>query len=390
MFSFFKKKREDSFESKISDLDDVLLSESERKDSKKIEQYVVERLEQMMGAAREVEDETVEYRRVTSYLNDIQTFEEMPEKDKAEVVDTAQSVMQLNAARTEFLNSAKKITDAQFVQMEQREDEIPDAIHRLSGNEAYRDSLRKDMRYLEREKSEWALRGEYLEGQRKSLKNLLYVVVGLAATVAVLLAFLQLFSGMDVRYGWMALALAASLLVCGIYVKIQDDGSEISSAERCRNRAIVLQNRVKMRYVSVETAIEYACEKYHVRNATDLEQQWGHYQEAVREREKYQKTNEDLEYFKGRLIRLLNQYKFYDSQIWLSQAAALVDPKEMVEVKHELVTQRQKLRDQITYNMKLIAEQKSEARQLLDKVGPKMKPQVEQILSAMDHFAESL
>ncbi len=387
---FFKKKKKASdFEKKISELDTTVLMEKDYKNARKIEQYVVERLEQIIEVTKEIEDEKSEYRMVTSYLNDIQLLEDMPQEERDKITEVAVNVVQLNASRTEFLNSAKKLSDAQFAQLEQEEQEIPSAIKRLTANEMYRDTLKKDMKYLEREKSEWALRKEYLGHQQKNLKYLLYILVGLAATTAVVMAILQIITGADFYYGWMALAFIAAVSVCGIYIKIQNDLSEIAVAERNQNRAIVLQNKVKIKYVNIANAVDYACEKYHVRSAADLNQQWEYYLEAVKEREKYQRTNEDLEYYNIRLIRALSQYKFYDAQVWVSQAVALVDPKEMVEVKHGLINRRQKLRSRIEYNLGIVKEQKAEAEQLLDKVGD-MRPQVEQILFAIDKFSESI
>ena len=387
---FFKKKKKASdFEKKMSELDTTVLMEKDYKNARKIEQYVVERLEQIIEVTKEIEDEKSEYRMVTSYLNDIQLLEDMPQEERDKITEVAVNVVQLNASRTEFLNSAKKLSDAQFAQLEQEEHEIPSAIKRLSANEMYRDTLKKDMKYLEREKSEWALRKEYLGHQQKNLKYLLYILVGLAATTAVVMAILQIITGADFYYGWMALAFIAAVSVCGIYIKIQNDLSEIAVAERNQNRAIVLQNKVKIKYVNIANAVDYACEKYHVRSAADLNQQWEYYLEAVKEREKYQRTNEDLEYYNTRLIRALSQYKFYDAQVWISQAVALVDPKEMVEVKHGLINRRQKLRSRIEYNLGIVKEQKAEAEQLLDKVGD-MRPQVEQILFAIDKFSESI
>ena len=165
--------------------------------------------------------------------------------------------------------------------------------------------------------------------------------------------------------------------------------SEIQTAERNRNRAVILQNKIKLKYVNIANAVEYACEKYHVKSAEDLKQQWEYYMEAVKEREKYQRTNEDLEYFNGRLVRMLTQYHLYGAQVWVTQAIALVDPKEMVEVKHALVGRRQKLRGRIEYNIGIVQEQKRETEQLLDKVGD-MRPQVQQILRAMDQVSESV
>ena len=388
MFFFNRKKREKNFEKKFRELNATILSEKDYKNSKKIEQYVVERLEQLIGVTKEFEEQKSEYRMITSYLNDIQMLEDMPAEERKKISDIAMNVVQLNAARTEFLNSAKKLSDAQFVLLEQSEEKLPDAIRRLTENEAYRDMLKKDLKYLDREQSEWILRREYLSGQQKRLKYLLYILVGTAATLAVTFGILQLIFEMDFHYAWMGLLLVTAVLVSWVFLRIQNDASELSAAERNQNRAILLENRVKIKYVGIESAVGYACEKYHVQNAAELNKQWGYYLEAVKEREKYQRTNEDLDYFNGRLVRVLSGYKLYDARVWVGQAAALVDPKEMVEVKHDLIGRRQKVREQIMNNLRMLKEQKAEAEQLLDKVGP-MRPQVEQILFTIDKLCET-
>ncbi len=382
---FFGKwrKKEKSFEKKLGDLETTVLSERDYKDSTKIEQYVVERLEQIIELTQEIEEEKSEYRMVTSYLGDIQMMEEMPGEERAKIAEVAQNVVQLNAARTEFLNSAKKLSDAQFALLESEEQNVPDAIKRLEGNEQYRDVIERDMKYLEREKSEWVLHKEYLTEQRVRLRNLLYIWVGLSVTAAVVMGILQLMTEIDMYYGWIALVFGAAIAIALTYWKIQDDGAEIAVAERSRNRAVVLLNKVKIKYVNIANAVDYAYERYHVTSAKELNQQWEYYLEAVKEREKYQRTNEDLDYFNGRLVRLLRQYQFYDAQVWVKQALALVDPKEMVEVKHGLITRRQKLRARIEANMEAVRGQRTEAEQLLDKVGS-MRPQVEQILETID------
>lgn len=385
---FWRKKKEKSFEKKFGELEATILSEKDYKDARKIEQYVVERLEQIIEVTKEIEDEKSEYRMVTAYLNDIQLLEDMPEDEHKKIVEIAANVVQLNSARTEFLNSSKKLSDAQFTQLERLEEEIPTAIKRLSANEVYRDTLMKDMKYLEREKTEWALRKDYLVHHVNKLKYLLYIMLGVSATAAVIIGLLQLVLELDMFYGWMAWVFVTAVVICVIYLRMQSDREEISAADRCQNRAITLLNKVKLKYVNIANAIEYTCEKYHVESASELNQQWEYYLEAVKEREKYERTSEDLDYFKGRLVRALAQYKFYDAQVWVVQAVALVNPKEMVEVKHGLVSRRQKLRSRIEYNMQIVKEQKEEAEKLLDKVGD-MRPQVEQILLAIDKLSEN-
>ena len=50
------------------------------------------------------------------------------------------------------------------------------------------------------------------------------------------------------------------------------------------------------------------------------------------------------------LLDLLKKLGLYDAKLWLSQVRALVYSKDMVEVRHDLNTQRQKLRKQIEYH----------------------------------------
>lgn len=52
----------------------------------------------------------------------------------------------------------------------------------------------------------------------------------------------------------MGLIFATAVVVCGIYMKIQNDLSEIQVAERSQNRAIVLLNKVKLKYINVANA----------------------------------------------------------------------------------------------------------------------------------------
>lgn len=43
---------------------------------------------------------------------------------------------------------------------------------------------------------------------------------------------------------------------------------------------LVLLNKVKLKYINVANAVDYACEKYHVKSAGELENQWRYYLEA--------------------------------------------------------------------------------------------------------------
>ena len=106
---------------------------------------VVHLCEQLIETAKDYEDAREEYELVTSYLNDIQIIEELPENSKSEIISVATNVSKLNKARDEFLQTEQKLSDAQFAQMQELENEIPNKINRLKENEADLEKVNKDL-----------------------------------------------------------------------------------------------------------------------------------------------------------------------------------------------------------------------------------------------------
>ena len=94
MFFWKRKKKEPDFESKMGELNTTVLSKKDYKNTGKIEQYVVERLEQMIELTKELDDEKEEYRIVTSYLNDIETLEKIPKEERDKISEIAVNVVQ--------------------------------------------------------------------------------------------------------------------------------------------------------------------------------------------------------------------------------------------------------------------------------------------------------
>ncbi len=63
-----------------------------------------------------------------------------------------------------------------------------------------------------------------------------------------------------------------------------------------------------------------------------------------KDRERLIEANEDLEYYRNAMVELLRSYNLYDAITWPYQVDALLDPKEMVEVKHAHLEKRQNVR----------------------------------------------
>ncbi len=377
------KKKQKSIDEILEQVTEDVLTPEEMEDEHKVHHYVLDHCEQIIETAKELEAQKAEYRVMTSYLKDIQLIEEMPEKEAGILRDTASNILTLNQSRDDYLQTSKKITDSQYNQMQQDEKIITSAIRTLQENERYQALVKKDMQYLDGEKNEWIYYRRELLSEQKLLRRLSYVLFGVLIILMAVILVLQMGFEMDTRLLFMILLFTGGAAGTAIYIRMQNNTAEIKKAENNTNRAITLLNKVKIKYVHSTNAVDYTCEKYHVHNSYELNYLWEQYMEANREREKYERTSEDLEYFSGKLLRMLRNFNLYDPKVWLNQADALVDKREMVEIKHNLIERRQKLRSRIEYNMDVVLEQKEEIEDLMKEFGSDI-PEVRQILESID------
>lgn len=393
LFKNIRKRKEEKRQEEAQKLQEAIesgisgygISREEEEDGKKLQHYIIQSCEEIIESSKELEEEKAEYRIVTEYLNDIQMLEEMPDEDMNEIKAAAESVQKLDKLRDEYQNSQRHISDIQFVQMQQEENTIPDAIRKLQANEAYQNALKKDMNYLEGEKAEWYYNKLDLMHQQKILKVLSCILFAIFIMCTAVLLVIQLGYDADTRYAWMFVIFVAAISGFAIFVKMTSNQTEIKRSEVNMNHAIVLLNKTKFKYVNITNAVDYAREKYHVKNSYELNYMWEQYLNEVKEREKFRQMNEDFEYFSNKLVRQLKKYRLYDSYVWSNQSSALVEQKEMVEVKHNLLVRRQKLRSRIEYTTNNMKERRQEISNLLQK-HHLYTPEIKEIIDSIDQL----
>lgn len=346
--------------------------------------YVVDLCEQMIHMCKELEDAKDEYNLLSSYLGDIQILEELPKEQRAQINEAASNVSKLNLAREAFMNAEKKISDAQYMQMQEEDDEMPRIIKRFQENEADLDRINRDLKRLDGQKITCQVeRIEYLNEQ-KTLRKFGIAVCFLFAIAMVIFLFAALVAKMNTLFPLTVAAFLATLGGAYILLRYQDCSKEIRKCELARNRAITLENKVKIKYVNVKNAVDYSCTKYHVKNAYELIYVYEQYQERVREREKFRQNSDDLEFYQGQLIRFLNKSSLYDTKVWIHHANALVDANEMEELKNDLVARRQKLRGRMEYSQNVVLDMKKEVEGYLNRLETEDKQQIQLILHKLD------
>lgn len=388
--SWLNRRREKKLETKFEEIGDSVLLEEDKRNGKKVEHFVIERIEQIIEAAKEIEEEKAEYRVVTAYLNDIYTIGNLPDKEREAITDVAQNIVNLDRARQEFLHAEKKITDVQFTTIQQEEATVPNTIKRLKANEEYQEILNKDMKYLVRERDEWLFYKEELLLEEKRLQNGVRLSVGIGIATAILMVVYQMAAESNMKLAWTIFLFVMAVVICFLTLKIMNAQKDYRRAAKNADRAIQLLNMVKLKYVNITNAIDYCREKFHVESAGEFNRVWEAYLEAVKQREKFNINNDDLRYYNNRLIRMLTEYNLYDVKVWIPQALALADHKEMVEVTHRLNERRQKIRARIEKSMEIVKSHATDVESLMKDLSPETAMRVEEIMRIVEKLGVSI
>jgi hypothetical protein len=245
--------------------------------------------------------------------------------------------------------------------------------------------VKKDLAFLEGKKLEWSMQKGDAKQLQDVLRHAIVILCVLFATVMVLLTVLMVYMGTDLRLGLTIAGFVAAVAGTYILVRYQEASREIRQADVNRNHAITLENRAKIKYVNSKNAVDFTCEKYHVRNADELQYFYELYQEEARQQEKFRQTSDDLAYYSKSLVQYLTRLRMYDARVWINHANAIVDSRELVGLKHNLIERRQKIRARMEYGTRSIAKMKQETLNNIDAVGNN-RHKVEQIIRKIEEM----
>jgi len=350
---FRKKEWEEEYDDTWSDAEDI--SEVNYDDKAQRTDYVKDCLERMADATKELENLSYEYDIVTSYLKDMEEIEALPEEESSQLKECAMRVAELQDSKADFMERARKITDEQYYHMERIADEVEEGYEKLSEAEEYQGRIKQDLGRLDGEKHAYLYRKSEVMNLIADTRGMAIICVAALGLCVVLLLLLQFFLDMDTRAGYLLTAGAAATAITVIYIKHLDARQELRRVENGINKIILLQNKVKIRYVNNTNLLEYLQLKYGVNSAQELIDMWENYKAERKERENMRKAERDLDQNERELLQMLKCYQIKDPAIWLHQTEAILDRKEMVEIRHNLIVRRQSLRRRMDYNKEVVA-----------------------------------
>ena len=319
-------------------------------------EYIQRLQEGIREAGQQNERVKEEYADVTSHLKDIQLMDQALEEEKEVLTTTAAAIDQLIRERDYLKKRRYKFNDAQRLSMEKYEATAAQDVKKLKEFEDYQIKIKNDLRQLESEKQLLKAEKRDIISKQGTLRIVSKILAGILAVFGILMLAIALAFTVDVTVPVIATAAFAFIVLFIIVWEARANRTDMVIKERQYDRAVSLLNRVKIKYVNNTRTIDYMCMKFHVRNATELEFVYDQYQKAKREWARKRESVYLLNEKKDILIAELKNIGVRDAEIWCSQVRAIIEPKEMVEVRHELNSRRQQLRKQIDYNTGIIQD----------------------------------
>ena len=363
---FHKKDRNDFYEGEWEEEEIEHQIDYDNKEQR--DDYVKSCLERMADATKELENLTYEYDMVTSYLKDMEEIDALPQEESEQLKECARRVADLQSSRADYMERPRRISEENYRLMERIADEVEEGYEKLSETEEYQNLIRQDLGRLDGERHAYAYRRNEVMGVIADTRGMAVICVVALGLCVLLLLLLQFFLEMDTGVGYLLAAAAAAVAITVIYVKHLDARQELRRVENGINKIILLQNKVKIRYVNNTNLLEYLQLKYGVGSAKELMDLWENYQVERAERETLRKAERDLDYNERELLQMLKCYQIKDPAIWLHQTEAILDRKEMVEIRHNLIVRRQSLRRRMDYNKEVVAGgSQQEIKELVEK-----------------------
>lgn len=329
-------------------------------DKEQRDRYVTNCLEQITEASRELELLAGEYNLVTSYLTDMDEIEALPEEEKEGLEGIARKLKALEQERRDYQGKKNRMSDGDYYQMRKQENEIEEGIAKLKEAEDYSVLVRQDLQRLNGERHAYEYRRQELEGMLTNLKGMAVIFLTALGVCLAMLAVLQFGLGMNTYVGYFLSIVAGAIAIMVVCVKYTNADRELIRVENTNNKLIQLQNKVKIRYVNNHNLLEYYYMKYNTDSCAALAKRWKQYQQEKEERKQYAEAEAKIEYYQKQLVSDLGRFRVRTPERWINQSNALLDKRDMVEIRHELIMRRQALRKQLDYNQNVAKTAKSE------------------------------
>ncbi len=314
------------------------------------EGFVCSNCEIIAAAMQHTLDAKREYQVVTDYLSDIQKIDMMSDSDRNDVNESAKRIINLNGEREKMTRTPSKITISQKSAIEAGYENMEEVLSEMEKNESYLKVVESDLRNLEGERDglDYEINDAINRGDLN--RKILTGVAAFILLILITLIYIQQTLHINVTPIFALVVVFGGGSATWFLTSHRKNQTELKNNEAKMSRAIFLLNKVKIKYVNVVNVLDYTYEKFYVQSSRELKANLAEYRRILEEEKRFRKAEELIDFYNEDLKKRLKAAGVQDTDIWVCQCEALLDEREMVEVRHRLNVRRQKLRNTIDLN----------------------------------------
>lgn len=312
--------------------------------------FIQENFDILRESIRQIEEAKVEYKAITSYLQDMQIIDMVPKEHREAMEEAARNIVVLNQERDSFHQNNKKINNQQYRLFERYEMNIPKDLPEIKKGEEYKVLIQRDIDHLEKEKQKLLIEKSEIISKESFLRGITITTIIIILSLFTLFGMLTYSMGANLTLPFLLTVLMGMAVVIYIFMESRKNKYDIKMIELKLNKIIMLTNKVKLKLVNNQNYLDYTYSKYMVSSYQELKDAWDEYVKLKEEEKRYEKNTDHLEFYNRQLIKELQRFLVSDPEVWLYQANAILDSREMVEVRHRLINRRQKIRERIEMN----------------------------------------
>ena len=331
------------------------------------QRYVKNLCDLMAECTDEIESASKEYKYVTDYLRDCEIIDQIPDDSGSRLIRAAENVIRIMDKSQIHTTKLGRISETKYNQMLNIAPEMPRALEELREHEDYREIVRDDLKKLEGEKVSRQFMRSDARVKELSCRNIAVITIFATAFVMIILLLMKFMFEMNVMPGFIIAAALGSITLALSFSSFVNARSIEKHLTSQLNPIIGKQNTIKIKSVNIQNLITYEYGKYHVNSSEELSYVWGLYETEKAERELIRRMSHELDAAEEEFKRELLNINVNFPTLWLHQAEAVADKREMVELRHELVARRQGLRKRIAYNTDNREAAKQEVQDLVMK-----------------------
>lgn len=264
---------------------------------------VVKRIQKLVG---DQESYKPEYEMVIEELTTVEQVIQLPGPIIAELELMSASYSESLLKKDDF----RKVVDKEYPDIEYLNDftdDLEKVIKDLKEAEEKQRVVKRDLDYLDIEKSEIIYKRKRYNSALEMLKVLLGLVGG-GGLIATIVFTALIYSGQDVMMP--ALITSGIIIAVGLYIFVFRRYLiyEIKKGYKLDKKAVGIANKIKIKYVKNQQYLDYVYRKYKVISGEMLELRYDNFQKLMRNRERYKKLSRNLSALIGDIEHMLHKY----------------------------------------------------------------------------------